>query len=64
MQPAEGERYADLTFGAGGYSKAMLDAADCKVIAFDRDPDAIEAGQAMVKQASADRLQLVEVGLW
>ena len=29
----------DVTFGAGGYSRALLQAADCAVIAIDRDPD-------------------------
>ena len=38
-----GETYLDGTFGAGGYSTAILDAADCKVLALDRDPSVIEA---------------------
>ena len=59
LHPAEGETFVDLTFGAGGYSSALLEAADCKVIAFDRDPDAILHGQAMVK-SFAGRLNLVE----
>ncbi len=41
IQP--GETYIDGTYGAGGYSRAMLQAG-AKVIAFDRDPDAIAAG--------------------
>jgi 16S rRNA (cytosine1402-N4)-methyltransferase len=59
LQPCDGEVYADLTFGAGGYSKAILNTADCKVIGFDRDPDAIAAGQVIVAGA-AGRLRLVE----
>ena len=39
-----GETHVDGTFGAGGYSRAMR-AAGAIVIAFDRDPDAIAAGQ-------------------
>lgn len=35
----------DATFGAGGYTRAFLDAG-ATVHAFDRDPDAIAAGQA------------------
>ena len=31
--------YADATFGFGGYSRSILQAADCKVIALDRDPN-------------------------
>jgi 16S rRNA (cytosine1402-N4)-methyltransferase len=36
-----GGKYVDATFGGGGYSREMLAHADCQVIAFDRDPDAI-----------------------
>jgi 16S rRNA (cytosine1402-N4)-methyltransferase len=59
LRPADGETHVDLTFGAGGYSKAILAGADCKVIGFDRDPDAIRAGQKIVAEYGA-RLQLVE----
>jgi 16S rRNA (cytosine1402-N4)-methyltransferase len=38
------ETHVDGTYGAGGYSRAML-AAGAHVIAFDRDPDAIAAAQ-------------------
>ena len=34
----KGEVYVDATFGNGGYTKAILETADCKVIALDRDP--------------------------
>ncbi len=44
-----GETHVDGTFGAGGYSAAMLEAG-ARVHAFDQDPDAIESGQAMVGQ--------------
>jgi 16S rRNA (cytosine1402-N4)-methyltransferase len=47
---AEGELHADATFGAGGYTRAMM-AAGAKVVAFDRDPDAIAEGQALVAAA-------------
>ena len=46
LQPKDGETYVDATFGAGGYTRAILEAADCKVIAFDRDPTAIAGGGA------------------
>ena len=43
--------YVDGTFGAGGYTRAILDAApETRVIAIDRDPDAIRAGQALVER--------------
>ncbi|MDR0968364.1 MAG: 16S rRNA (cytosine(1402)-N(4))-methyltransferase RsmH [Holosporaceae bacterium] len=38
LSPADGKTYFDGTFGGGGYTKAILDAANCKVIAADRDP--------------------------
>ena len=59
LQPRDGGRYLDGTFGAGGYTVAMLDRADCQVIAIDRDPDAIAAGQALA-QRYAPRLRLIE----
>jgi 16S rRNA (cytosine1402-N4)-methyltransferase len=44
LAPAHGETIVDGTFGAGGYTRALLSRGAC-VIAFDRDPDAIAAGQ-------------------
>jgi 16S rRNA (cytosine1402-N4)-methyltransferase len=41
LAPADGETIVDATFGAGGYSRAILQAADCRVLAIDRDPTAI-----------------------
>ena len=38
LNPQDGETYVDATFGNGGYTEAILKAADCKVIAIDRDP--------------------------
>lgn len=50
ISPANGGIYVDGTFGAGGYTRAVLQAADCTVYAIDRDPDAIAAGQALVEE--------------
>nr|WP_277923025.1 16S rRNA (cytosine(1402)-N(4))-methyltransferase RsmH [Sphingomonas sp. CARO-RG-8B-R24-01] len=47
---AAGDVHVDATFGAGGYTRAML-ARGARVFAFDRDPDAIAAGAAMVDAA-------------
>jgi 16S rRNA (cytosine1402-N4)-methyltransferase len=58
LRPQDGETYIDATFGAGGYARAILEAADCRLIALDRDPDAILAGQQLVEEF-APRLTLV-----
>lgn len=47
IRPAPGMTIVDATFGAGGYTAALLEAG-ASVHAFDRDPDAIAAGQVMV----------------
>jgi 16S rRNA (cytosine1402-N4)-methyltransferase len=59
LAPKNGGRYIDGTFGGGGYSRAILEAADCSVLGIDRDPDAIARGQALVAQF-AGRLTLVQ----
>ncbi|MEE4537098.1 MAG: 16S rRNA (cytosine(1402)-N(4))-methyltransferase RsmH [Erythrobacter sp.] len=46
--PVPGKVIVDATFGAGGYSRALLEAG-ARVHAFDRDPDAIASGQALVE---------------
>ena len=55
----DGGTYIDGTFGGGGYSRALLAAADCKVIAIDRDASAIAAGARLVAEFGG-RLALVE----
>ncbi|PLU81814.1 16S rRNA (cytosine(1402)-N(4))-methyltransferase, partial [Sinorhizobium medicae] len=57
LEPAPGKVILDGTFGAGGYASAILDAG-AEVIALDRDPTAIAAGQSMVS-ASGGRLSLI-----
>ncbi|MDA1098179.1 MAG: 16S rRNA (cytosine(1402)-N(4))-methyltransferase RsmH [Proteobacteria bacterium] len=59
LAPADGGLYLDGTFGAGGYARAILDAADCRVIAIDRDPDAVAAGASVVAHYG-ERLTLVQ----
>ena len=54
----EGETHVDGTFGAGGYTRAILGAGAGKVLAFDRDPDAIAEGRALEAE-SGGRLILV-----
>lgn len=59
LAPVDGGVYVDGTFGAGGYTRALLDAAECRVWAIDRDPEAIERGRALAA-AYDGRLTLVE----
>jgi 16S rRNA (cytosine1402-N4)-methyltransferase len=54
-----GGQYLDATFGAGGYTRALLEAADCRVIALDRDPAAVASGAPLVEQAKG-RLVIAE----
>lgn len=58
LAPAAGDLIIDGTFGAGGYSRAIL-ASGASIIAIDRDPTAIAAGRALA-DASEGRLTLVE----
>ena len=55
----DGGIYIDATFGAGGYTRAILAAADCRVIGIDRDQSAIALGADLV-EASGGRLLLVQ----
>ena len=58
LQPERGGIFVDGTFGAGGYTSAILANANVQVIAIDRDPNAIVAGQVLVAN-SGGRLRLV-----
>jgi 16S rRNA (cytosine1402-N4)-methyltransferase len=53
----DGDTVVDGTFGAGGYTRAMLAAGAGRVVAFDRDPEAIEAGRTLFPHPS---LTLIE----
>lgn len=60
LEIQSGDVIIDATFGAGGYTRAFLDAG-ATVHAFDRDPDAIEAGSAWPEtQENPPRLVLHE----
>ena len=52
LAPAAGHRLIDGTFGAGGYTRALLAAAlDVKVLAIERDPDARVAAATLLAEA-------------
>jgi 16S rRNA (cytosine1402-N4)-methyltransferase len=59
LNPREGGIYVDATFGAGGYSRAILETAGTRVIGIDRDRTAIAGGFDLVDR-SGGRLTLVE----
>jgi 16S rRNA (cytosine1402-N4)-methyltransferase len=51
LKPGAGEVFVDGTFGAGGYTTAILDAApDARVVAIDQDPNALAAGAVLVER--------------
>jgi 16S rRNA (cytosine1402-N4)-methyltransferase len=59
LKPREAGIYVDATFGAGGYSRAILDTPGARVIGIDRDRSAVMAGFDLVDR-SEGRLALVE----
>ena len=56
LEPASGKILVDGTFGAGGYSRALLEAG-AEVIAFDRDPTAARFAAPL---AGAGRFRLIQ----
>ena len=59
LAPKPGGVYVDGTLGSGGYTKAILDAAPCKTISIDRDPEAIRAASILMRDYT-NRLHLAE----
>lgn len=59
LAPIEAGIFIDGTFGAGGYSRALLEQGAAQVVAIDRDPSALAAGEALARDHDG-RLVLVE----
>jgi 16S rRNA (cytosine1402-N4)-methyltransferase len=59
IAPCEGGLYLDATFGAGGYTAALLAPVTARVLALDRDPAAVQAGSRLVRESNG-RLLLVQ----
>ena len=59
LNPRNGGIYVDGTFGQGGYSRAILDAAATRVFGIDRDPAAIDFGAELINEYPS-RLTLIQ----
>jgi 16S rRNA (cytosine1402-N4)-methyltransferase len=59
LAPRDGGVYVDATFGAGGHTRLLLQAANCRVIAIDRDPSVVALSAGLVEWAQG-RLILFE----
>ena len=56
LDPKGGGVYLDCTFGGGGHTRLILEAADTSVVALDQDPQAIERADQFT-QEFGDRFQ-------
>ncbi|HZZ18520.1 MAG TPA: 16S rRNA (cytosine(1402)-N(4))-methyltransferase RsmH [Opitutaceae bacterium] len=60
LSPVSGGRYLDCTFGGGGHTRAILEAADgVEVVALDRDPEAKERAERLASEFSG-RFTLID----
>ncbi len=58
LRPRDGGVYVDGTFGGGGYSRALLEAARCRVWGIDRDPEMVARAAGLVEEF-AGRLTVI-----
>lgn len=59
LAPRDDAVYVDATFGGGGYSEALLNAAHCRVFGIDRDPEAVRRGRDLAERYG-ERLRILE----
>lgn len=59
LTPRDEASYVDGTFGGGGYSEALLKSAACRVLAIDRDPEAVIRGRTLARRYGK-RLTVIE----
>lgn len=50
LKPNDNELYIDMTFGAGGHTRKILDSANCKAITLDRDPIAYDKAKQLAEE--------------
>ncbi len=58
LVPQDGKTYIDATFGGGGHTTAILEAANCEVVGIDWDVKALDRGLEL-QDRFADRLHLL-----
>jgi 16S rRNA (cytosine1402-N4)-methyltransferase len=59
LAPRDDAVYVDGTFGGGGYSEGLLNAAHCRVFGIDRDPEAVRRGRDLAERYG-ERLRLLQ----
>lgn len=60
LDPKDGESYADCTFGAGGYSKAILQAADATIYGIDLDPASVVHASKIKETFPGKKLNFIQ----
>lgn len=60
LNPQDGETFVDCTFGAGGYTQAILEKSNCKVIGIDRDIS-VKKFADKIKEKFKDRFEFYNI---
>lgn len=60
LSPENGKTYIDCTFGAGGYSRKILESSDCKLYAIDQDPSVNIFVKQLEQDYSKERFSFVK----